>query len=531
MMAPAPAAPGDPKPLVWLAERSAWLAWGFALLAAALLTCHPAINGDVVWYLVASELWADGAELYREVRDPNPPLIFYLNRPALALAEVTGMAQHRALFLLLAVALLAALGLAWRILPAARTGERLRRDGFVAAAAFAAALYPIYSAGQREHLLAIGFLPYLAWLARSLAESREEAPRLPRRWACLASALAAALLWLKPYFILLPLLLEAWHAWRLGRWRALLRYDVAAAGLTALLLGALLLLLHPDYIAMMADRGALYFALPSEDLPARVPGQLVLGLLLTFGLWRRPAGGGRDLVELFLVAAPAAFLAAALQGKWWIYHTLPAEIFLGLAAAAFLLLLATTRARPLLPPDWPRRACLALATLAAVVWLGWMGLHVYRQHKLYYLDSETAVDAETLALAALLTRYGAGEPVVVFDFVNAVAVYHSEARWGLIDGAQWIPSAINLVRQGGREPDAQMLALEQDYLEETLALFARLRAPVMAFYGGNAINPMSALAYLQLQPRFVSLIADYESLGRLARYEVFVRRDRLQERQ
>jgi len=531
MTAPAPAAPGDAASRAWLARRSGWLAWGFAVLAAAILACHPAINGDVVWYLVATDLWAEGARLYVEVRDPNPPLIFYLNWPAVELAALTGLSPHRAFFLLLAAALLGALALMRRILPSATDAERLRRDGLVIAAAFGFALYAIYSTGQREHLLAIGFLPYLAWLARSLAESRGEAPALPRGWACVASALAAALIWLKPYFLLLPLLLEAWHAARLGSWRALLRYDVAVAAATAVLLGALLLLLHSEYLGLMADRGSLYFAIPSEQLPWRVPAQLALGLLLALGLWRRPAGSGRDLVELWLAAALAAFLVAALQGKWWLYHTLPAELFLGLAAAAFVLLLATAPRGRRLPDGWPRRVCLGLALAAAAVWLGWMGLHVYRMHKLYYLDRATPYDPETLALAELLTRYGAGEKVVVFDFVNTIAVYHSAAAWGLIDGNQWIPSAINLVRLAGEEPDAQMLALEQDYLDETLDLFEALRAPVMAFYAGNAMNPMSALGYFEAHPRFARLLEDYEAVAVLARYEVYVRRDRLLERQ
>ena len=45
------------------------------------------MHHDVAWYLYATGRLLDGATLYRDIIDLNPPLIFYLTTPAVWIAR------------------------------------------------------------------------------------------------------------------------------------------------------------------------------------------------------------------------------------------------------------------------------------------------------------------------------------------------------------------------------------------------------------------------------------------------------------
>ena len=48
------------------------------------------LSHDVAWFLFGSERMVDGASLYRDVIDVNPPLVFYLGVPAAWLQHALG---------------------------------------------------------------------------------------------------------------------------------------------------------------------------------------------------------------------------------------------------------------------------------------------------------------------------------------------------------------------------------------------------------------------------------------------------------
>ncbi|MCA9170349.1 MAG: hypothetical protein KDB23_21875, partial [Planctomycetales bacterium] len=49
-----------------------------ALVAAAIFYPMATLNHDSSWYLIATRMWLDGAQLYQDVMETNPPLAFYL---------------------------------------------------------------------------------------------------------------------------------------------------------------------------------------------------------------------------------------------------------------------------------------------------------------------------------------------------------------------------------------------------------------------------------------------------------------------
>ena len=73
--------------------RAAAATTGLLLLLVALtaLAVAPAhVNHDAAWYLYVVRHWLDGATLYRDVVDTNPPLIIWLSTPAVWIAALTG---------------------------------------------------------------------------------------------------------------------------------------------------------------------------------------------------------------------------------------------------------------------------------------------------------------------------------------------------------------------------------------------------------------------------------------------------------
>ena len=54
----------------------------FALLLLAFLWDRT-INHDTAWYLISTRKWLEGARLYVDLYDVNPPLASYLTIPAI----------------------------------------------------------------------------------------------------------------------------------------------------------------------------------------------------------------------------------------------------------------------------------------------------------------------------------------------------------------------------------------------------------------------------------------------------------------
>ena len=73
-------------------SRSRWALplLGAVWLASLLYFLQATPNHDVAWYLVATDRFLDGARLYRDIIEVNPPLVFYLTVPPVAVARLTG---------------------------------------------------------------------------------------------------------------------------------------------------------------------------------------------------------------------------------------------------------------------------------------------------------------------------------------------------------------------------------------------------------------------------------------------------------
>ena len=111
----------------------AWLAafGGLAALIGLAGEWRRPLNGDAAYLLDAARRMREGAGLYRDLLDLNPPFIFWLNVPVVAVGEAVGIGPVPAFRLAVVAAIALGGWLSWRLLAASPLSPRtlLRRPG------------------------------------------------------------------------------------------------------------------------------------------------------------------------------------------------------------------------------------------------------------------------------------------------------------------------------------------------------------------------------------------------------------------
>lgn len=335
-----------------------WIA--LAVLWCAGLSYYltiPYLHHDVSWVLLATGRVLDGARIYRDIIEINPPLIFYSAMPAVLAAKLGGWPVMPSFIVYVFALILVSLILTARIMAEAALLPA-RAQGWMTLAGFIAlSLLPITDFGQREHFTAILTLPYVTLLAGRFA-GRGCGP-VP---ALLAGLLAGVGFAFKPFFLVVPMVLELYLLLRHRSMLAAFRPETIAAALVISGYAALVLLAHPDYAGRIVPFGLLVYgayakplayALLQADLPSfLIP---VCAYLLA-----RLAGRGGGYLDAFAIAAGGFFLAYLVQAKGWSYHLIPVAVFLWMGAAAVPSLYRAPAGRS----GPPRRILLATAAAA-----------------------------------------------------------------------------------------------------------------------------------------------------------------------
>jgi hypothetical protein len=291
-------------------------------------------NTDVSWLLTAGERVLDGARLYVDVLETNPPMSVLAYLPAITLSRLTGVMAEVVVDALVFLGIFASLACCAFLLR--RNADFTEARGWpLTLLAFAVlAILPTQVFGQREHIALIALLPFLAALIDRITGGQ------PPRWFAIVAGLGAAVtLAFKPHFALavyVPLFVLA--SVTRSSWRVLWlpEHLVAAAGgifyvaVTAIVwpqfFTEVLPLLRDVYVPVKLPMTALLEA-PATALWA-------VALLAIFALHRKQ----RLSPALILLMATSASFAAAfvLQGKGWPYQSYPA-IALALFALGFTL--------------------------------------------------------------------------------------------------------------------------------------------------------------------------------------------------
>ena len=511
------------------------LFWALAIVlgvtgAAAQFVSY--LTPDAAWYLYASRRMLDGARLYVDVVEINPPLIILLSAPAAAVARWVGASEiqtFRVLVLLLVSgSLLAATTFFRRLL-----GARDRTTANVLLLFWLFALLPLTRAdfGQREHLLMALVLPYLA-----AASARAAGVRPPTPLALLAGVLAGVGMSLKPHFGLLWLGVESylWLSARRGPpWR---RVEGAAAAVMPVVYGVVVLLVTPAYLDLVRLLGGSYAAyLTNSPLAILMnepwAGFTIVALLAALAL--RPADANvARVTDVLAVAAGTLLLAALSQQKGWRYHLYPA-----FATATVLLgVLAITPLRD--ARSRGARVYALLARLLAVAVVITVCVDAARQ-AVSPNDPRYQPYPEFRELLGIVERHRARDDGALLVLSNNLRsafplVNYGEIPWAARANAVWLLPAIyarDLV--AGRPPavrDRPAMSPAERFLNDALVEdMARYRPTLLIVerpLTGRGINPvrrLDYLAYFGRDERFAKELAQFTRTRDVGDYEVYER--------
>lgn len=307
-----------------------------ALCAVAALTIFLIydipITHDVVWQFWAARQLLNGASLYRDIWEINPPLWFWSAVPIHNLAALFHLPPLRLLVIIVAsggglCALLVGY-LGNFTSPTIRFSTMMLTFWVVV-------ITPLYDFGQREHLALICALSYATLITR-----RSVGEPVPTGLALLVGMIAAYAFALKHYFVVIPIMLEVWAiVQNREQWRAV-RPETLMLVFAALLYGLAVLVVTPAFFtdAVPMVQTAYHGYQSSWDMMFSRPWIIFWAYLAAFFLVYGGAFGRKanPQVSTFLIVAIGFAMAYFLQRKGWLYHSVPVTGAAATAAAVRL---------------------------------------------------------------------------------------------------------------------------------------------------------------------------------------------------
>ncbi len=512
-------------------RRTMSLLDGRALALAAICACLAALwqfpspydgNGDTVWLLIVAGRMLDGARLYVDVIETNPPMSILLYVPGVWLSRQFGGAPE--LWMYAQVSAMAALSI-WAVTGLSRhAGFETSRDRvmFGLLVGFVLLIMPTRCFGQREHVALIALLPYAV-----LTAARWHGAFRPPLWLALAVGAGAGLgLAIKPHFALILGLVHLAMLVRAGglrdRWLQGFPGDLRAGRLIppeSLVAGALLLAyvasvfrFYPAFFADIYPRLALAY-LPHKLTIAEflaTPATLIVALAGAFTLFAR--FGRMSALGLALLAASlGGFAAYAIQFKGWPYHQIPALGFMLIAFGALALTNAGEASRETLLRQ--RFACVGMMALFG----GW-GPGLLAAH-----ETPRALEAEIRARTSSPTLLIASSNLGInFPLVRRVG-----GTWAGRSASLWMSEGASALLTVETRPDRRARLVELFDLDRKLFVEDALRArpDVIALSAFDA--PTDLLPWAKADPRMADLLAGYRQTAHVDGMRVLVRVDLL----
>ncbi|HEU4800077.1 MAG TPA: hypothetical protein VFS94_05555 [Gemmatimonadales bacterium] len=507
---------------------------------------------------VAFPLWAagrvlDGATLYVDILEINPPLFIWLDIPLVTFARWTGLDPILVFRLAVTALLVASVWASYRVLTEGR------KDGWtdtipLLAVTFALFVLPRLDWGEREHLALALMLPWLAVAVRRL-----EGGEVSRGMALMTGLAAGLGIALKPHFVLVWVGREV--AVRLGaggtraapdatrRLGAPSPESLVAAGVCVAYLLAVIVF-TPEYFPLVRELAGPYSrfirATILETMFGPAPAVALTAIVVAVGLRKlvwRPDGvdgqvGSRGSrlaasVTVLFCATAAWSVVALLQLKGFRYHWYPAM------ALGFLLLCRLAQVARGVHISFTSRLFRAVGTavvVTTVVLTTWGALRQTAAPLAPEWDADPSIGPllEALegrvqpgdTLAVLSPNMASGFPLT--NYLGTVWPLRLSNVWPAI--VTYTP-ALELGQSPELRPDSTMSPLERWSLDVLARDFAQARPEWMLMFRHLPAGPtphMSKLdlaGYLRRNTRIDSAWSAFDSLGVVGLYTLWHRRD------
>lgn len=424
-------------PRVW-----PWAALTLALyLTGAVMAVTRRTDVDVAWLLTLGEKMLAGQRPYIDMVETNPPMSILLYLPAVIGGRGLGVAPEIMVNGLVLAAIAASLALCGRALRQA-VEDRVTLWRLAAAGAFVLTVLPTGVFAEREHIMIIASLPFLAVV---IARSQARPPTaLVAALAGLGCGLAMAI---KPHFALVAGGALLVSAWRMRSIRPLIALEVWAASLVVGLYALALVVLFPAFLAFLPIIRDTY-------LPVRQPliqlliwppplAWLVLGGLSILIARMRPGAGWP--AAILLAASAGGFASYLIQGKGWPYHSYPMIALAVLALDAAVALGAPVRA-PLAGPLANRAVRIGAVAASLVIVIGALGATMRwftLKGDYHALNDPVAAIAPHPRLISITADIAVGHPLT----------RELHGTWVGSDCSQWVSAGVlTLEHRGGLSP-------------------------------------------------------------------------------
>ncbi len=522
-------------------------------------------NHDMAWLLHVAGRALDGATLYVDVVEINPPLIIFLSMVVELIARVTGIwdiTVFRLLVLGLAgTSLLLAAPLLREFLGEDR---RLARHALLLVFVFSFVALPGMEFGQREHLAMLLTLPYtLAVAVRAEGRAVGGAAR-----SAVLGTLAGVGIALKPFFLSLWLALEAFLVWQRGpRSVARIEHIALLSVLAAYAIGTLTV--TPEFVPFALRSYSSYAAFLRVNPWTLLPDAWLTGVALV-AAFAVPGPRPSRALRWTLALACAGFLAAVfLQSKGWEYHWLPVRaltwVLLAVVALDLLPLLLRRAARiadgtrrtepaaavpqpaPATAPSadnaqgrsrarwaWRRQApAFALAGLALLLFLT---AHAEVRASVAHWNQIARTAYRLPEMIRLVEEHGHGGPIAILSGGMEAAfplVNYTGVPWGMrFHSLFLLPGFYEPTPRGTQgfpyHPPEEMSEGERYVFEATISDIERSRPTLLivdALPPGYVLHGFNYLEYFSQDARFRALLEAYRPLTTIEQYLVLKRRE------
>lgn len=341
-----------------------FLALVLALLPWALMQTDIRIPADAAWLVHAARHALNGESITQSYFDHNPPLCFLIYAPVVWMSDLLGWSVITSLNLytggltLLALAYSVYILCGWKI-----TARQLYLT--LSAYLVAASVFMTLEYAQKDHLIAIGILPFLL---TQLSITQGHKISKPVLYGGLM--FFALFVLIKPHYGLLPAVIFLHRLYRRKSLSVVLDADFVILSMMTTAYIALIYFAFPEYIHTVLPAGAdLYaFTVSFHFSLASALGTAFFSLcLLTLALCHSPAyspatpqngaqdagtppmpapagaGEGKALAAWLCALACLAVIPYAVQGKGFTLHLLPYIVLLSAAAGSVAALYFTPK--------------------------------------------------------------------------------------------------------------------------------------------------------------------------------------------
>jgi hypothetical protein len=492
-------------------------------------------NADVSWYLYATPKYLEGARLYVDIIEVNPPLAFFIVVPPAFIAMTADLDILVVFYIYVFFLIAVSLYLSGQLLGSITSFPDHQRRATILAAALALLYLPSTAVGEREHFLVIFALPYILLIAGRLAKAEYS------RWLAITVGCFSFFgFGLKPYFLIAPLLLEVYILFGKRNLKALFRPENLSLG--AMLFGylAVIYFYTPEYLSRIVPYAlevysGIYISPWYEVIWTAF---LPLMILLLFLLTPDKIHGPRAVATALIIAGTGFLAAYVYQQANWYYRVYPAIacLFTGLAVmfaqhAKFIRMFNGFRdLKAAWPTTWSILTVTTLAAFAITMPLQ-VGSNLYVSHGI----TDDATDYEEL-----LKRLEPYRSKAIFIFTpnmsnNFPLVNYLDVHWSSRFPALWMfGGAVEARRQISQGTKRNVTIIDEIERYNIDAVVSDLLAyPPDVIIINTAIGPIvnqaggeksyDYISYFSADERFPEFWRNYQKSHSAKRYDLYTR--------